>query len=187
MTYTQNLNLPQFVGTDPVQYTDFNAAFASLDTVSFVGEIRMWPVSTPPANFLICDGSSISKTAAPKLYALIGETFGAGNDTTEFRIPNFCSTVPVGVDTSNPNLNTAGDTYGENEHTLTIAEMPSHTHQMAGCIENGSGSASAIARVTAYGSSLQQTTYGNAVATGGGSAHNNMQQSLAIYFIIRYQ
>lgn len=185
MTYTQNLNLPQFVGTDPVQYTDFNAAFASLDTVSFVGEIRMWPVSTPPANFLICDGSSISKTAAPKLYALIGETFGAGNDTTEFRLPNFCSTVPVGVDESNPDLDEAGAEYGENEHTLTVTEMPAHNHREF-ITTTASGSAYNGPADFAVSNGIRQTGFSTST-TGDGQAHNNMQKSLAIYFIIRYQ
>lgn len=187
MRTTQNLGLPQFTGTDPVRYTDFNAAFAKLDTVSLVGEIRMWPLAVPPADFMICDGSAVSISVAPKLFEVIGTSFGVGNDSTEFRLPNFCSTVPVGVDVTNPDLNVAGKTYGENEHTLTKNEMPAHTHPMAGCISNAAGTSTSILRGMAYGSSLEQVTFGNAVAVGGNAAHNNMQQSLAIYFIIRYQ
>ncbi len=198
MTKTPNLDLPQFVGTDPVKYTDFNDAFTRIDSVSPIGEIRMWPVPTPPPDFLLCDGSSIPKTMAPKLYDVIGTTFGTGVDVTEFRVPNFIGRVPVGVDTGDPNLNAAGSAYGEKEHKLTVSEIPAHSGHIPTFAErrgkgNAVGKFLGTGTLSTYGEEPRgwdaesNEAYPTSKTAGGNGAHNNMQPSLAIYFIIRYR
>lgn len=60
-----------------------------------VGTIKPWPEATAPAGWLICDGSAISRTTYKALFDVIGETYGAGDGTTTFNIPN--GEIPVGT------------------------------------------------------------------------------------------
>lgn len=60
-----------------------------------VGTIKPWPEATAPAGWLICDGSAISRTTYKALFDVIGETYGAGDGTTTFNIPN--GNIPVGT------------------------------------------------------------------------------------------
>ena len=92
--------------------------------------------------------------------------------------------VTVGVDVNNPIMNEAGKTFGENEHTLTINEMPSHGH--AQFVTAKSSQTTGI-RVdynedSASGAYEQGINTGN---TGGGQPHNNMQASVSVYRWIR--
>lgn len=63
------------------------------------GDIKMWPVSTAPAGWLNCDGSEVSRTANKDLFALIGTTYGAGDGTTTFNLPDFREASPYGIGT----------------------------------------------------------------------------------------
>lgn len=96
--------------------------------ISPTGSIVMFAMSTPPADWLVCDGSAVSRTTYAALYAVIGDTYGAGNGTTTFNLPNLKGRVPVGQNASDANFNVMGETGGASTHTLTSAEMPSHGH-----------------------------------------------------------
>lgn len=67
---------------------------------NFTGEIKMWPTATPPTNWLICDGSEVSRATYANLFAVISDTFGGGNGSTTFNLPNFKNRVPMGLDTT---------------------------------------------------------------------------------------
>ena len=82
-----------------------------------------------PAGFLVCDGSAISRTDYADLFKAIGTTYGAGNGSTTFNIPDLRGRVPVGVNSSDTELSAIGTKGGEKTHTLTIDEMPSHDHR----------------------------------------------------------
>lgn len=93
------------------------------------GSIIMWAASSPPANWLICDGSVVARADWPSLFASIGTTYNTGGETTEqFRLPNLKGRVAVGRDSAQTEFDTLGETGGAKTHTLTTAEMPSHTH-----------------------------------------------------------
>ena len=92
------------------------------------GTIVQWPTNTPPANWTICDGSALSRTTYASLFAAIGTTYGSGDGTTTFNIPNLKGRVGVGRDASQTEFDTLGETGGAKTHTLTTSEMPIHSH-----------------------------------------------------------
>lgn len=145
-----------------------------------VGSVIDFAGNLAPTNFLICDGSSLLRSAYPALFAVIGTTFGSV-DSTHFNLPNLGGRVTVGVGNSGGSTFTLSNTGGEETHTLSIAEMPSHNHSspaQVGASKYTSGSDSLFAPA-AYGG-----TTGN---QGGGGAHNNMQPYMALNKIIKYQ
>lgn len=91
------------------------------------GVINMWATATAPTGWLLCDGSAISRTTYAGLFAVLGTTYGAGNGSTTFNIPDLRTRVPVGKDATGT-FATLGATGGAETVTLTSAEMPSHTH-----------------------------------------------------------
>lgn len=89
-----------------------------------VGDIILYPSSTVPTDFLLCDGSVVSRTTYADLFDVIGETYGAGDGSTTFALPNLTGRVGIGKSTSY----VLGASGGETSHTLTEGEMASHTH-----------------------------------------------------------
>lgn len=81
-------------------------------------------LASPPAGWLVCDGSLVLKADYPTLWALLGTAYGAAT-TTQFRLPNFQAKVIVGADGS---TYTRGGTGGSEAVTLTTAQIPSHRH-----------------------------------------------------------
>lgn len=148
------------------------------------GVILQYSSLTPPSGWLICDGSAVSRTTYSALFAIIGVSFGSGNGSTTFNLPNFKGRVPVGYDNAQTEFDALGEAGGAKTHTLTEAQMPSHTHNAAhenDTIQGWWGGG-------ALRNSFSGTWHGkNAVttATGGGQAHNNLQPYLTVPFIIK--
>jgi microcystin-dependent protein len=92
------------------------------------GTVSQTARSTAPTGYLLCDGSAISRTTYSSLFDAIGTAYGAGDNSTTFNIPNLKGRIPVGFDSSQTEFDTLGETGGAKTHTLTTAEMPSHTH-----------------------------------------------------------
>jgi microcystin-dependent protein len=94
-----------------------------------VGSIKYWPVMTPPKYWLNCDGSAVSRNTYAALYTLIGTTYGAGDGTTTFNLPDlrgrFGLGAGQGASLTNRLLGAVG---GEETHALTIAELAVHSH-----------------------------------------------------------
>lgn len=110
------------------------AVFKFPDT-AMTGEIKMWGTTTAPADWFICDGSAISRTTYAALFAVIGTTFGAGNGTTTFNIPDMRQRFPLGKAASGTG-STLGETGGAIDHTHTgTTGTPSGTSgQLVGVI-----------------------------------------------------
>lgn len=142
-----------------------------------VGDYKAIAHSTPGEKWLLCDGQAVSRTTYQVLFETIGTTYGVGNGSTTFQVPNLKGRVLVMRDPAQTEFDTLGETGGAKTHTLTVTEMPAHTHSTpanAG-IPSGTG---AFARSEAGGS----TTTGS---TGGGGAHNNLQPYLVGNVVIR--
>lgn len=81
-----------------------------------VGSILPFAGSTIPDNYLECDGSAVSRTTYADLFAVIGTTYGAGDGSTTFNLPNIKGKVTVGQDTGDTSFDTLGETGGSAEH-----------------------------------------------------------------------
>lgn len=92
------------------------------------GAIMAWSSSVIPNNWLLCDGTAVSRTTYASLFAAIGTQYGVGDGSTTFNLPNLKGNTIVGLDSSQTEFNTLGETGGAKTHTLTVSEMPSHTH-----------------------------------------------------------
>lgn len=90
------------------------------------GSIIQWGGISAPTNWLMCDGSAVSRTIYSSLFAAIGTMYGAGDGTTTFNLPDLRGRVPVGK--NGGSFGTLGATGGVESVALTIDQMPSHTH-----------------------------------------------------------
>ena len=156
---------------------------------SITGSITIYAGSTAPAGYLLCDGQAISRTTYSDLFDIIGTTYGTGDGSTTFNIPNLKGKVIVGVDSNDSDFDTLGETGGEKEHTLTIDEMPKHDHKAN---EDNANDLFAYqsSTISAYGST-SATGYGlyrgkNTAKTGGDQPHNIMQPYVVLNYIIKY-
>lgn len=153
-----------------------------------VGCMYVWTTTTAPSGFLLCDGSAVSRTTYSGLFAVIGTTYGAGDGSTTFNVPDVRGRVVIMVDgiaarvtsasTNGANADTIGGVGGAETHTLTTNELPSHSHtQQQSNSTSGTNANFLSANIVA---TLATTS------TGGGGAHSNTQPWLALEYIIRY-
>lgn len=160
------------------------------------GSVQMFAGATAPPGYAVCDGSAISRADNPSLFAAIGTTYGSGDGTTTFNLPNLKGRVPVGQDPAQSEFDTVGEAGGEKAHALSDGEMPAHAHSLTGgaghAMAWGQGNIAFDPAPVAY----LGTPSGNALGTvqndwnstrdaGGGQAHNNLQPYLVMNYVIK--
>lgn len=141
-----------------------------------------WCSTTAPAGFLLCDGSTISQSTYPLLYAAIGTTYNTGGESAGTRrLPDFRGRSSMGNGTGTGlTARTIGARLGEENHILTTGEMPSHDHSTFAQPTSVNVAAGGGFGVTpASGAS----TTG---ATGGGTSHNTVHPVLVVPKIIKH-
>ena len=160
----------------------------------FLAQINIFTYNFAPIGFAFCDGQLLSIAQNTALFSLLGTTYG-GNGTSNFALPNFQGSVPVhagqGVGLSPYTL---GETGGVPTVTLSVAQLPSHTHQVE--CETGGGVDSPANAVWGSGSRGKPPAYSTTAtptaalsgaalsSTGSGQAHNNLSPYLALSYCI---
>ena len=158
----------------------------------YVGEIRMFAGNFAPAGWMFCEGQQLPIAENETLFQLIGTTYGGDGEET-FNLPNLASRVPIHMGTG-PDGTTyqLGEMAGTEQETLTVQQIPNHTHPMVGSTQNATA-ASPVGNVPGktaaniYHSSEtpQDAMAANSLTPAGGSQpHENTQPFLCINFII---
>lgn len=180
-----------------------------------VGAILDYSGPTAPTGFLFCAGQEVSRTTYSDLFSAIGTTYGAGNGSTTFNLPDTRGRVIAGKDnmggsaagrlTSPVNGLILGSTGGEESHLLSIDEIPAHTHTGTTSAPSGVSATGKIA--ASYGGvHLGNTGFeegqggsdwlvGDAThthtftsdSTGGDDPHNNVQPTIVVNKIIKVE
>ncbi|UJR19421.1 hypothetical protein I4U23_022551 [Adineta vaga] len=97
----------------------------SVNDVLYIGEIRLFASSNLiPTNWLLCDGSEISRYTYSQLYNIIGLKYGTASSSLRFKLPDLRNRFPMGASSSR----LLGSTGGNDKHILDIDEMPIHSH-----------------------------------------------------------
>lgn len=164
------------------------AGAASGDTLP-IGSIVPYGTTTAPTNWLVCDGSAVSRTTYANLFAVIGTSFGSGDGSTTFNLPDLRGRVPVGQKDNDSDFDGMGVTGGEKTHILTIQEMPSHKHTMQdrGRLLYWDATLNNVGLKQGTGADIpvESTWNDNTANVGGGQAHNNLQPYQTVNYIIK--
>ncbi len=155
----------------------------------FLSEIKIVGFNFPPKGWALCNGQLLPINQNQALFSLLGTTYG-GDGRVNFALPNLRNRVPIHMGSGF----TLGQFGGENSHTVTVQEMPSHDHFMNGTSANGTtpvptGGLPARSISNLYGPPVSLSTlHPSSVSNVGGSQpHNNMQPYLVLNFIIALQ
>jgi len=160
----------------------------------YIGEIRLFAGSFAPSGWALCNGQLLSINQNMALFSLLGTTYG-GDGQTNFALPNLQGRVPIHAS----NEFVIGQTGGEVAHTITLNELPEHTHaatatrqgsKQEGTSNDPNGHYPAASPTNAYGTTSgtnMATTTLNTSTTGNGIPVNNMQPYLVVSYIIALQ
>lgn len=190
------------------------------------GSVTAYAGTTEPNGWLFCYGQAVSRTTYARLFDIIGTTYGVGDGSTTFNVPDLRGRVVAGQDdmggssanrlTSPIDGDTLGAAGGTENHTLTEAEMPAHDHggvtgadgshlhmiaadaasdtplsdnptrQLADLSSGGGYALAGTTTAATVGETDTEADHTHTVASdGGGGAHNNVQPTLILNYIIR--
>ena len=180
------------------------------DISELIGEVRIFAGTTIPTGWHLCDGAAISRSTYDELFRAIGTTYGAGDGSTTFNLPDLRNKFPMGVDGTNKTLNAQGG-YGSkvlpnHSHVVYSAATASggmsaagtHNHYLrgqAGVTHSGSDydrprSINHTSEPTGYTSSTTSTAHThswpahNTQSTGNHGYYNNYPPYIGLNFII---
>ena len=155
----------------------------------YVGEIRMFAGNFAPAGWMFCEGQVLPISENETLFNLIGTTYGGDGQST-FALPDLRGRIPLHFG----NGFTLAETGGAEEITLTVNQIPAHSHAALGSSNTGTGTAPLnnvlsnlpVATNTAYGTDNPQTNMSaqSVSPVGGSQPHTNFQPYLCVDFII---
>lgn len=172
-----------------------NIAPEILEFLVPVGAVVPYISSTAPKGWLNCLGQAVSRADYADLFSVIGTTYGSGNGSTTFNLPDLAGRVAVGQGTGTGlTSRSMGSKSGAENHTLTTSEIPSHTHtsnasggSLGLLTASGSNTASAGLDASASEPDLYAAPAALTIdSAGGGGSHNNMQPFTVLNYIIKY-
>jgi microcystin-dependent protein len=155
----------------------------------YVGEIRMFAGNFAPAGWMFCEGQLLPISENDTLFNLIGTTYGGDGQST-FALPDLRGRIPIHQGSGF----VLAENGGAETVTLTVNQIPAHTHPFLASANPASGSSPAnqlpaitqASTITPYGTDAPQVQL-NASSigtTGGSQPHNNFQPYLCVDFII---
>jgi microcystin-dependent protein len=154
----------------------------------FLSEIKITSFGFAPKGWALCNGQLLPINQNQALFSLLGTTYG-GDGRVNFGLPNLQGRVPTHMGSGM----TLGQLGGEQAHTLSISEIPTHTH-VANATTNTTGPTEIAAanilgpgKVYAAASNLTSLLPGTLGTVGGSQAHLNMQPFLTLSFSIALQ
>ena len=157
----------------------------------FLSEIKIMSFNFPPKGWAMCNGQLLPINQNQALFSLLGTTYG-GDGRVNFALPNLQARTPIHVG----NGHTLGEIGGEQAHTISMAELPQHTHSANAANVAATSNAPSNARMISQsgganlyaGASNVNAMAQQAIANVGGSqAHQNMQPFLTLTFCIALQ
>jgi microcystin-dependent protein len=155
----------------------------------FLSEIRIMSFVFAPKGWALCNGQLLPINQNQALFSLLGTTFG-GDGRVNFALPDLRARTPIHVGSAH----TLGERGGEQAHTLSIAELPEHTHVLrasntaTGLTNSPNGAVLANSTAVYHApTSLVALRAGSVTNTGGSQAHLNMQPFLTLSFCIALQ
>ncbi len=157
----------------------------------YLSEIRLMSFVFPPKGWALCNGQLLPINQNQALFSLLGTTFG-GDGRVNFGLPDLRGRTPIHVGSGH----TLGERGGEQAHTLSVSEVPTHTHVLSASSSSANTAAPSNTTVLAqsqgvaiYGTGTNLAAMNPASVTnvGGSQAHLNMQPFLTINFCIALQ
>jgi microcystin-dependent protein len=158
----------------------------------FLSEVRIMSFGFAPRGWALCNGQLLPINQNQALFSLLGTTFG-GDGRVNFALPDLRGRTPIHVGSGH----TLGERGGEQAHTLSIAELPTHTHVARGVNASADNvdptnaflavPSSAVGPLYGPAQNLVALNPGSITNTGGSQAHLNMQPFLTLNFSIALQ
>lgn len=153
----------------------------------YVGEIRMWAGSFAPSGWAFCDGSILPIAENVALFELIGTTYG-GDGQQNFALPDLRGRLP----THRSGSVAIGQRGGVETVTLTVPQLPVHSHAFLGTSNQGGSTnppSNVVAQIPGGNAYIQDTASvalspQSVLSTGGSQPHENMQPYLCVSFIV---
>jgi microcystin-dependent protein len=208
------VNLPSIVGGDALKILQVNAGETGYEHIAnssaITGEIRMYGGAAAPAGWELCDNTELNRTTEAALFAVIGTSYGVGDGSTTFNVPDFRGRAIIGEGTGPTGPLTArtnGDEGGVETHALVEAELAAHTHGLGTlAVDSGGahthtttlnegvgagadglvpGDTATVAKTSSSDGAHVHTTSGALANTGSGTAHENMMPFGVAAFIIK--
>jgi len=165
--------------------------------VTLVGGIALWLLSSTPAGWLRLNGAAVSRTTYADLFAIYGTTFGAGDGSTTFNLPDMRDKSPYGVGSL---IAVVGQSTGTVNETLTTSQIPAHNHgvtdpghvhgintQTGGAAGANNVIVAAVANVNTTPTVKNSNSNTTGITTqnnGGGNPHNNVHPVIGVHYIV---
>lgn len=187
---------PTFTGTPAAPTAASGTSTTQIATTAFAmgaaalavpsGALLQWPTASAPTGFLLCNGATVSRTIYAALFAVVGTTFGAGDGSTTFTLPDFKNRFAVGAG----DLYSVAATGGSKDavavsHTHTATDS-GHTHTYPRAVTSGGflGGTSSFS-ITGSGTTDSSTANITVASAGESGTNKNLPPYLSVYFIIK--
>jgi microcystin-dependent protein len=178
-------------GAGTLSFTEVGAAIPAGSLMPYAG-------STAPSGWLLSYGQAVSRTTYSALFTAIGTTYGTGDGSTTFNVPDLRGRLVAGQDdmggvsanrltglSGGVDGDTLGASGGAETHTLTTAELAAHTHGDGSYAVAGGSGGGSTGFLKTGGVAGSTAVTGSSGSAGSGTAHNNVQPTFILNYIIR--